>query len=429
MAYLKIKVKKLDGNQKEIRAYAYDSLVEGGKQRHFMVENFGLCQDKRDAQERFKKWERTYNKANALAQYNAPNPTLREFHAEYLERNEQLTGGKHQAKMSMKHLLRLIGHLHLNQITKKVVLDYRDTRKNEPIRIRGKNTGNLPSPKTINHELSTLSSIIRKAIELERLDQHPFLQTGIGLKRNFFLKVVKNPRPALTRAEFQALMLNIVEERSRVITLLFATTGMRQSELSHLRLNDIDLTQDRITFRAPKTDDFRTQSIPTVLKPIFVKLLTHIPLRSGWRKRTDQQLTYVFCDENGARIKTPGSWFLHGAAKKAGIQKHVTPHILRHSFGSHAANQVNTWELKELMGHQNISTTEIYVKNFKAPGIDTANKITESLGIDSGLVDATVGAKGKNMAPILNQLKRALEKPYGFREKVVPEVGLEPTCP
>jgi len=447
MAYLKIKSKKLEGNRLEIRAYAYDSQVVGGKQVQFPVNNFGVCRDRRDANERFRKWLPTYNKANALKALNHPDPTLKEFADDYLLRNEQLTGGKRQAKASLKHLLRHLGRYRLSQITKRVVLDYRDTRRNEPILQRGKNTGKSPSHKTVNHELSVLSSVVRKALELERLDEHPFLKVGVGLKRNFFLKVDKNPRPALTRQEFVALMANIPEERSRVVTLLYAVTGMRQGELINLRLTDIDLDQNRITFRAPKTDDFRTQAIPTVLRPVVEKLLTHVPLRSGWQERKPHQMTWVLCNQRGEQQKTPGKDFMTQAAQRAGIRKHVTPHILRHSFGSHAANLVSTWELKDLMGHRNISTSEIYVKNFKTPNVATADKIADSYGIDPGLIASMVGLQGKiqrkrmrgwlgdpegakDMEPILNRIIRFVElamKQGVFGQKMVPEVGLEPT--
>jgi integrase len=210
---------------------------------------------------------------------------------------------------------------------------------------------------------------------------------------------------------------------------------MRQGELIAFRLSDIDLEQNRITFRSPKTDDFRTLSIPTALKPIFAKLLTHLPLRSGWQERTPKQMEYVFCNQKGKALKTPGKDFMTEAAVRAGIKKHVTPHILRHSFGSHAANQVSTWELKELMGHKNISTSEIYVKNFKAPDVAVADKIAGSLGIDRLLVASTVGEtkiynvpKGaRSIAPLLNQIKKFIELGWEIREKMVPEVGLEPT--
>src|SRR5262245_36873770 len=134
MAYLKFRIKRLADNKREIRAYAYDSRIEGGVQKHFAVHNFGVCMDKRDAQERFNKWRITYDKAKTLQLASLPNPTLNEFSGEYLRRNAQLTGGTRQASHSLKHILHHLGHLHLNQLTKRAVLDYRDNRKKEPIK-------------------------------------------------------------------------------------------------------------------------------------------------------------------------------------------------------------------------------------------------------------------------------------------------------
>ncbi|HTA77446.1 MAG TPA: tyrosine-type recombinase/integrase [bacterium] len=390
MAFLKIKVKQFKDNREELRAYAYDSYVLNGQQKQFSVHGFGLCRDKADANERFKKWLKVYRKAKTQKRLLPKTPTLQEFAPLYLERNEQLTGNKHQSKASLKHLIRHLGKHPLDQITRLVVLNYRDSRTTEAIKTKGKNKGKFPSPKTINHELSTLSSLIRKALELEQIKEHPFLKYGISLKRNFFLKVIQTPKPALTRQEFMALMQSTTEERSKVITLLYAVTGMRQGELINLRLTDIDLDQNRITFRAPKTGDFRTLAIPTVLKPIFEKLLTHIPLRTGWQERKPYQRVHILCNQKGEQQKTPGKDFMTQAAQRAGIKKHVTPHILRHSFCSHAANHVNIWELKELMGHKNITTTEIYVKTFKTPDVETANKITGSLGIDTNFLNSVL---------------------------------------
>jgi integrase len=387
MAYLKFTVKKLNGYGKVVRAYAYESRMEDGKQVHFSVYKFGVCLGITDARERFKKWLKTYNREKILRLVSMPNPTLKEFSNEYLERNERLNGGRRQASMSLKHLNRLLGSRRLSQMSRKIVLDYRDIRKKEVvIHPKAGNTGKFPSSKTINLEISTLSSLVRKAIELERIEQHPFLVPGLTLQRNFFLKVAKNPRTALTHDEFKTLLASIVEERSRVIALVYAVTGMRRSELTNLRLADIDMGRSQICFRAPKTNDFRTIAIPTILNSLFQKLITHMPLRTGWKEREDNQKEYVFCNPKGDRAKGPGNFFLREAAVRAGIQKRVTPHILRHTFGSHAANQVNIWELKQLMGHRNISTTEIYVKNFTSPGIEVANKIAESLGVDSRLM-------------------------------------------
>src|SRR5580658_3677948 len=131
MAFLKFKIRRLDGDREELRAYACDSHIIAGQQKQFSVHTFGLCRDKAHAQERFEEWLKTYKRDKNLKTVTPPALTLQEFVPTYFERNEQLTGNKHQSRASLKHLIRRIGKYPLNQITRQIVLDYRDTRKTE----------------------------------------------------------------------------------------------------------------------------------------------------------------------------------------------------------------------------------------------------------------------------------------------------------
>jgi integrase/recombinase XerD len=73
--------------------------------------------------------------------------------------------------------------------------------------------------------------------------------------------------------------------------------------------------------------------------------------------------TAMFLNRRGQRLTRQGFWLiLKGYAEKAKIEADITPHVLRHSIATHLlhSGKMNLRELQELLGHANISTTQIY---------------------------------------------------------------------
>jgi len=159
-----------------------------------------------------------------------------------------------------------------------------------------------------------------------------------------------NP-PELARL-FAAPVLNtILGRRDRAILELFFSTGLRVSELCALNRDSLDLTQGEFSIRG-KGGKIRLVFISPEAKKALKNHLDH-------RKDTEEAL---FTSQNNTRL-TPRSIerLIHFYAAKAGIVKKVTPHTLRHSFATDLLrNGADLRSVQLLLGHSNISTTQIY---------------------------------------------------------------------
>lgn len=135
-------------------------------------------------------------------------------------------------------------------------------------------------------------------------------------------------------------------------------TGMRVSELIGLNMDDIHLSmgfvrvfgkggKERIIPLGGRSITACKRYIEEA-RPVFIE-----------KQRGTEAL---FVNMRGTRLTRQGCWkLLNGHALKAGIQKELTPHILRHTFATHLIeNGADLRAVQEMLGHADISTTQIY---------------------------------------------------------------------
>ena len=281
-------------------------------------------------------------------------PTLAEYFPRYLEQADITPSTKERFQHAFKSIGPYLGHLRLNEITSRAILAFRDGRKTESYR------GVPINPRTVNWELQGVSAILSEAIKREIIPGHPFRSEAKPLS-SFYLKYALKPPTVLSPEELQALYQAATNSHAQAVLLFLALTGMRKSELSILKIQNLDLKARKITLNAPKTKDFRTIPMGDALYSLCARLVNERPDKKGWKARSQGQ-EFVFCDNTGAPYKTLG-WFLPALAKKAGITRiSVSPHVLRHSFSSSAAQYMSVWELQKHLGHKDPKTTALYVR-------------------------------------------------------------------
>jgi len=145
--------------------------------------------------------------------------------------------------------------------------------------------------------------------------------------------------------------------RNQAILELLYATGMRVSELTYLKTNDINMENRMLKClgkgskeRIIPFGDKAYQSLSLYLDKVRPKLV----------KNPDEDI--LFLNSRGKRLSRQGIFYLVKLyTHKAGIEKKVTPHTLRHTLATHLIeNGADLRSVQEMLGHSDISTTQIY---------------------------------------------------------------------
>lgn len=178
-------------------------------------------------------------------------------------------------------------------------------------------------------------------------------------KRNKSLPVV------LSRNEILRMIESLSNQKHKLLIALSYGAGFRVSEAVNLKIRDIDLDQMTIHIKQAKGRKDRITVFPERLKEEIQTLI------SG-RDEND----FVFESERGGKITTrTAQKIFEKALRRSEIKKNATFHSMRHSFATHLLeNGVDVRYVQELLGHQNIRTTQRYtqvtnpkLKNIKSP--------------------------------------------------------------
>jgi len=188
----------------------------------------------------------------------------------------------------------------------------------------------------------------------------------VGIKRP---KKERKLPAVLTQTEVLELLASISNKKSKLMISLIYACGFRVSELTSLKVVDLQFEEKIGYVRKAKGKKDRIFNIPEFLSQ---ELKEQVELQ----KRDNQE--FLFSGPKGRLSVRNIEKIVRNSIAKTGIQKDVHPHTLRHSFATHLLeNGTDIRVIQTLLGHSSISTTELYthiskeqIKNIKSP-IDT----------------------------------------------------------
>ena len=174
-------------------------------------------------------------------------------------------------------------------------------------------------------------------------------------------KIAKSLPKYLNEDEIDKLLniklLKPIDYRNKAMLELLYATGTRISELLNLELNNIDFDECiiRVVGKGKKDRIIPIGNSALHYLNLYIKEYRSFILKT-------KQSNYVFINNNGGKMSRQGFFkILKQIASKSGISKDISPHVLRHSFATYLLNNgADLRVIQELLGHENLVTTEIY---------------------------------------------------------------------
>ena len=203
------------------------------------------------------------------------------------------------------------------------------------------------SPYASARKLRCLKSLFRYAQERNYIQLNPTATIREP-------KIEKNIPTYLTLDETKTLLNSIdgkFEDRDLAIFMIFLFCGLRVSELSNIDLGDIDFIEETLKV----TGKGNKQRLIPLNEVVINAIEDYIEVRPP------SSSSALFLSYRKTRLSVRGiQKIVKGYVKKSGIKKDISPHMLRHTCATMLYDEGTLLELKELLGHESVATTQIY---------------------------------------------------------------------
>jgi len=210
-------------------------------------------------------------------------------------------------------------------------------------------------PRSISRLIASLRRLYRFALRENKISVDPTLQIeSPKLPRSLPKSLSENDVVALLNAPD---LNDPIGLRDRAMLEILYASGLRVSELVGLKVTEVSLTEGvvRVTGKGSKT-----RLVP--MGEVAVDWISRY-LNEGRPQILEKRLSdSMFVTQRGSAMTRQAFWYLiKRYALLAGINKHMSPHVLRHAFATHLLNHgADLRVVQMLLGHSDISTTQIY---------------------------------------------------------------------
>ncbi|MGI6787737.1 MAG: site-specific tyrosine recombinase XerD [Acholeplasmataceae bacterium] len=233
---------------------------------------------------------------------------------------------------------------------------------NDPELIEKRHIENFLS--TLNRRKLSPKTIARKISAIKSFHHFLFIEKVIPVDISSDFQTPKIPKnlPTVLSVDEVVKILETSEVnsplgyRNKALLELIYGSGLRVSELLDIQMRDIHIDEHYVLVRG-KGGKERIVPISDIAVIALRKYII-----DGRPKLMKKPLPHLFINNEGGKLSRQGFYkVLQGLASDAEIEVHVSPHTLRHSFATHLLeNGIDLRSLQTLLGHEDISTTQIY---------------------------------------------------------------------
>lgn len=182
-----------------------------------------------------------------------------------------------------------------------------------------------------------------------------FILKSLGKEKISSTSLPKRKKPlpkVVSKKEIQKMIRATANSKHELIITLLYGSGLRVSEVVNLKPSHINLDRERIFIKDGKGGKDRYTILSNKTRKLLLEYLM-----------TQEHSTYLFPGRNQKLHVKSVQNIVSKAAKKAGLSKHVHPHMLRHSFATHLLESgVDIRYIQKLLGHSRLQTTQLYTK-------------------------------------------------------------------
>jgi len=223
--------------------------------------------------------------------------------------------------------------------------------------------------RTISRYISSIRALFRFMVNEDIVTRDPTVNLSTP-------KAVKNPPEYLTVEEVEILLdmpneKTVLGLRDKAILELLYSCGLRISEVTALELGNVRFSERFVLVYGKGSKE---RIVPFGKRA--EKLLKEYIDTSRGSLLKKKSSSALFLNFRGDPLSRKGLWkIINGYARRSGIKKPIKPHILRHSFATHLIqNGADLRVVQELLGHSDVSTTQIYTHLDRGTLIDVHRK-------------------------------------------------------
>jgi integrase/recombinase XerC len=208
------------------------------------------------------------------------------------------------------------------------------------------------SPRSVNRKISTLKTYFKFLIREGVLIENPITKVVAPKSKKRLPVFIEEDQIAslLNEVQFEK---GFVGQRNKLIIELFYVTGIRLAELINIKISDVDLNKQSIKVLGKRNKERIIPLSSNVVNDLNIFI------------ENNQKNKYLFTNLEGEKLYNKLVYRLVNKyiAKISSVNK-KSPHILRHTFATHMLNNgADINAIKELLGHANLSATQVYTHN------------------------------------------------------------------